>query len=237
MMRAVLASDALLLAIPAYGQFDYQRLPRDVAHEHTATPGVIFGSRVVIEDLPCCRASAPGAGPDAAELSIAPHMASRDGTDLKLRLDGGRSLKITDCSDQPSDYPQCSGLSFHVHRLIGWWPKYRYYVVQVKLYVAAPPILSPDERYAIAWDSSLLNGPQMELLDLAPPDKLKIYDITSQITCAGRSGSPLPGDNPTWLSNARIAFDDSQFVPPDSRRFRMTLTILAELNLLWRCEF
>ena len=76
----------------------------------------------------------------------------------------------------------------------------------------------------------------MELLDMKFSPS-RIYDVTNQIRCPGRVEYAHPGTNPTWHSDTVVASDNSDFIVSNSPRFRMTLTILAELNLLWRCEF
>ena len=56
--------------------------------------------------------------------------ASREGPVLRLKLQGGRSLKITDCDDEGA----CEADRFRKHRLVAWWPSLGYYVVGVGLY-------------------------------------------------------------------------------------------------------
>ena len=58
MLRSAALLAAILLAIPAQAQVDYQILPRDVSHERMAIPGLVWGSRIVIEDKPCCESPA-----------------------------------------------------------------------------------------------------------------------------------------------------------------------------------
>ena len=247
-MRALFALAVVLVTTSAYAQLDYSQWRTDEWSRRTAMPGLIWGSEIAIEIQPCCDANRNPNDEHSKELTIAPGKVSRDGLALKLKLDGGKTLKIIDCNDEN----RCGTDTFRVHRLVAWWPKFGYYVVSVGLYegefaflvreadgllirVAAPPVLSPNEGYAIAWDPSVLNGFTMELLDMKP-NPPKIYAVTNEITCPGRSEAARPGPNPTWISNTQIAFDDSDFSVMNSPRFRMTLTILAELNLLWRCQ-
>jgi len=186
-MRAVVMLIALLVAMLAHAQMD-------LWDQRARTPGLIWGSKIVIEDQPCCETAKGTPTDDSAEatvLAAEPRRAFRDGRVLKLNLMGGRSLKITDC-----DQEACNPVEYRRHRLVAWWtlPGFRYYVVNVHLYeggmtylireadglvvvVAAPPVLSPSSRYAIAWNRSLMDGPSMELLDLNsyPPT---MHDIT-----------------------------------------------------------
>jgi hypothetical protein len=250
-MRAVIALLAFLTALPAYAQVEYQRKPDDVSHQRTATPGLIWGSEVVIDDRPCCETQrgAPSAdGAEATVMATIPGQAVRDGRVLTLRLDGGRTLRITDCDDR-----NACGSGFREHRLVAWWSSagLRYYVVDVMLHenqmaflvrasdalvilVAAPPVLSPHERYAIAWDPSLINGgPVMELLDLVsnPP---AIGVIMPGIIC--RDKTVYPGKQLVWRSDTEVVFDDSTFLMTNSPRFRLTLQIVADTNLRWECQ-
>jgi hypothetical protein len=170
--------------------------------------------------------------------------ASRDGKTLKLRLDHGRTLKIVDCDEAcvPEDY--------RVHRLTTYWPQYRYYVISIGyyegqggflideangavIYVAAPPVLSPGGRYAITWDPSLENDRKvrMEWLDLQERTILPI----GPGQCPGRTEYAHPGPTPVWLSDEEVVFDRSEFLIGNSPQFRMTLQVVAGLNLVWKC--
>ena len=249
-MRAVIALLGFLPVLPADAQVEYQRRPDDVSHQRTATPGLIWGSQIVIDDRPCCetrQGSPPTAGAEAAVMASIPDQAVRDGRVLTLRLDGGRTLRITDCDDLNT----CGPVGFREHRLVAWWPNLRYYVVDVRLHedgiaflirasdgllmqLAAPPILSPHERYAIAWDPSLINGgPFIDLLDLAssPPT---ISVITPVHSC--QDELVYPGKQPVWRSDTEVVFNDSTPLMKSSPSFRLTLQIVADTNLRWECQ-
>lgn len=246
-VRNLIASLVFLCAAPALGQTDYGRFRSDEWSNRTAMPGIVWGSKVAIEDRACCEADKRTSVD--TESAIAPGRTARIGPTLVLKLDGEKSLKITDCRDTQ----KCGADFYAVHRLAAWWSELGYYVVSVGghedsaaflirendglvIRVAAVPTLSPDKNYAIAWDSSIANGgPKMELLDMKskPP---RIYDITSDIACPNHSESAHPGPHPKWESNKLIGFDNSDFIAANSPHFMMTLTILPRLNLLWRCQ-
>lgn len=251
-MRLFLALIALHLAPSAFAQVAYLRDQPDDWSRRTAIPGFLFGSKISIDEQPCC---ALGQGTTAAELPDSnviarmPDRASRDGRVLKLRLIGGRTTRITDCDSGTG----CTSESSRLHRLVGWWPDQRYYVVSVYGYeehsaflireadglvaeVAAPPVLSADGHYGLAWDFSLLTGPTMQLLDfrLEPP---KLRDITDTIACSERK-SAHPGPKAVWLDDTRIAFDDSTSLGGDGSgaHFRMTLELARNGTLRWECH-
>jgi hypothetical protein len=155
-LRIVVAAVGLLATVPCDAQTDNQR---------TAMPskGLLWGSKMTIENQPI-EGSKPIDRSEAAVLATVPGRASRDGPILRLKLQDGRTLKITDCNDQNA----CEADRFRVHRLAAWWPAQSYYVVNVGLYedgmayliaerdgqttrVAAPPVLSPSSRRRLPW--------------------------------------------------------------------------------------
>lgn len=250
MLRRAAALAAFFLSFPAQAEIHVQTpLPRDVFQERTTTPGLIWGSRIVIEDKSCCE-SPPGApSPHAEEAKVMaeiPRQALRSGRVLDLRLDGFRTLKITDCDDR-----NACGTVFREHRLVAWWPgALRIYVIDVRTFegemvflvraddgsvtvVGGPLILSPSARHAISWDPSLVNGPSMQLLDLTG-HLPAIYRITPEFTCRGERVHP--GKQPVWLSGSEVAFDDSTLGTSPAPRFRLTLQIVGGTNLRWECH-
>jgi hypothetical protein len=183
-----------------------------------------------------------------------PGQALREGRVLELRLDRFRTLKITDCDDLNT----CGNAGFREHRLTAWWPgTLRTYVINVRMYennmaflvrasdgsvtvVASPPVLSPNARYAIAWDSSLINGgPMMELLDFSTnPPAIRV--ITPERICQDKQ--IYPGKQPVWRSETEVVFNNStlmnsNYMIDNSSRFRLTLQIVADTNLRWECHF
>ena len=160
LIAPALAAVVLGLVTPSHAQTD--------KNERTATPskGLLWGSKMTLESEACC-AALPGAKqPDRAEAAVLvtiPDRALRDGPILKLKLQGGRTLKITDCDVEDA----CEAERFRTHRLAAWWPALGTYVVNVKLYqgglaylvsertgqttnVVAAPVLSPSGRRALA---------------------------------------------------------------------------------------
>jgi hypothetical protein len=249
-MRALVVLIVLLLAVPGYAQEYYLLGQADQWHHRAAMPGLVFGSKIVIDEQPCCA----GAGAAPAKLSDADVVARlgdrafRDDRVLKLQLAGGRTLQITDCDEHSG----CPDDSVHRHRLAGWWPDKRYYLVHrdtdeernaylireddgLVLAMAEVPVLSPDRRYGLALDPGLAS-PRMELLDtrFEPP---RLRDITESIVCPGLDRKrPYPGLPPVWLDNTRIVFDNSSFFNGDTRHFRMTMEIAGETLLRWKCD-
>jgi hypothetical protein len=222
----------------------------DEWQDRVARPGFVWGSQIGVENEPCCSPSAgtqTANGAEAPVLATMAERASRDGKTLKLRLDHGRTLKIVDCDEA------CAVDDYRVHRLVTYWPQYRYYVLSIGYYegqggflideangevisVVAPPVLSPSGRYAIAWDSSLENDRKirMEWFNL---QERKIFPISpGPGQCPGRTEYAHPGPQPVWLSDEGVAFDRSGFLVNNSPQFRMTLRIVAGLNLVWKCE-
>jgi hypothetical protein len=202
----------------AYGQ----NIP---ASERTALPskGLLWGSKMTIESQPCCTPATGSAKPvmpsDSAVIAKLSDRAQRDGTVLRLKLQGGKSLKITDCDDEGA----CEADRFRKHRLVGWWPSLGYYVVLVGLYeesmaylvsekdgrttqVAAPPILSPSGRMAVALVSNLMAGVDLNIIDLTvePP---KVIEVADMPTCAGAGDSPLLRPKPVWVDDDHIRFE------------------------------
>ena len=108
----------------------------------------------------------------------------------------------------------CDGEDLRIHRLVGWWPKHRIYVVAVSLYedsvaylvaerdgrtlvATAPPVLSPSGRWAIALTSNLMAGVDLELLDMSgnPPTLAKITEMPN---CRGAGPNSFLRPRPVW---------------------------------------
>src|SRR5690349_17781199 len=180
---------ALALALLAGGlAVATSSLAQDQTQQWTLpSGGVLNGSKAVIEAKPCCGPSHGAAAvhnSDIAAMAKAPGMASRDGRALTLKLADNRAITFTDC-DEPSG---CEADDTRIHRLVDWWPKQRLYVVAVSLYeesvaylvserdgralaVTAPPVPSPSGRSAVALVSNLMQGVDLEIIDLSrdPP--------------------------------------------------------------------
>ena len=148
---------------------------------------------MTIENEPCCTVpkGAKAADPsEAAPLAAAADRAFREGPILRLKLQGNRTLKITDCDDQDA----CEADRFRKHRLAAWWPALGYYVVNVGLYedgmayliserdgrttqLAALPVLSPSGHRAVALQSNLMAGVELDLVDMTA-DPPKVTEVT-----------------------------------------------------------
>lgn len=185
------------------------------------TDSLLKGSKATIENKACCGASRGTVhASDAAAIARVPGSAARDGLVLRLKLDGNRALSLTDClvTDRCDD-------DMRVHRLVAWWPKYRLFVVQVGLYeagaaylvsqrdghvtvAAAPPVLSPSGRWAVALESNQMTGVDLELLDMShdPPSVTRIEEGPN---CPG-TGPGLLRPRPVWVDESQIRFE----VPP-----------------------
>jgi len=113
--RLFVTTLTVLLAAPSFAE------PLKDA-DRTAQPskGFVWGSKMTVEALPCC-ALPNGTLPDKDEAAVLARLsghAFRDKDILKLELEGGRSLKITDCDDETA----CEADRFRRHRLVAWCP-------------------------------------------------------------------------------------------------------------------
>jgi hypothetical protein len=72
--------------------------------------------------------------------------------------------------------------------------------------IAAWPVVSPDSRYAVAYNSSLMDGPDLELVDLQtiPPS---VMLVTTRPACAGKPGSSFLRRDPVWIDTQRVRFE------------------------------
>ncbi len=147
--------------------------------------------------------------------------ATRDDNILRLKLDDNRVLKI-------ADEGRCGGFgTCLVHRLVDWWPRLHYYVVRVShgegdeaylirendgfvVRVPAPPILSPDNRYAVASNPTVENGGgKAEVLDMRP-DPPEILAFKDGPTCPKAADIITLGSELKWIDNTRIVFSNVQ---------------------------
>ena len=241
MVRPVLAVVALLLAAPSQAQ----------TGERTATPskGLLWGSKMTVEAEPCCTApkgAKPADKTEAAVLAALPDRALRDGPILKLKLQGNRTLKITDCNDLDA----CEADRFRVHRLAAWWPTPGYYVVRVGLYedgmaylvsekdgrttqVAAPPVLSPSTHHAVALQSNLMNGVDLNVIDMTA-DPPKVLEVTAMPTCAGAGPNSFLRPKPVWVDDSHVQFEGISPQPGDNPKTKQLLRIGAGTTE-WEC--
>lgn len=209
--------------------------------------GLLNGSKATIESQPCCGASRGTVhNPDLAFLAKVPGMAARDGLVLRLKLDGNRTLSLTDCDGRSG----CDGDDIRIHRLVGWWPKQRLYVVSVALYeesaaylasqrdgrmlaTTAPPVLSPSGRWAIALVSNLMSGVDLELLDIGrePPTLDKITEMPS---CRGAGPSSMLRPKPVWVDDSQVKFEGVSPQPGDNPNTKQLLRIV-DGKPRWEC--
>jgi hypothetical protein len=222
----------LLAATAASAQTDAQYAP--------------WGSDIAIENRPCCESIGRAREQEAAVLAATDGRANRQGRILRLRLEGGRTLRIVDCADTSV----CDIENVRVHRLAGWWPSRGYYVIAVdgyaeqKAYLVraqdglllrtlAPPILSPHERYAIATDLLMPRGPgSTEVLDMGgdPPARVPFRKST---TCPALLAA---GSLPHWIDDSNASFSDAMLPANEPAPKELSLRIgggAAE----WVCRY
>lgn len=204
-------------------------------------------STAAIENQPCCGASRGTVhNSDAAFLAKVPGMAARDGRILRLKLDGNRTLRLTDCDQQPA----CGADDTRIHRLVAWWPKHRLYVVSVTLYeestaylvsqrdgrilvTTAPPVLSPSGRWGVALVSNLMSGVDLELLDLGrePPTLDKITEMPN---CRGAGPDSMLRPKPVWVDESQVKFEGPTPQPGDNPNTKQLLRIV-DGKPRWEC--
>jgi hypothetical protein len=241
--RLIVTTLTVLLAAPSFAE------PLKDA-DRTAQPskGFVWGSKMTVEALPCC-ALPNGTLPDKNEAAVLARLsghAFRDKDILKLELEGGRSLKITDCDDETA----CEADRFRRHRLVAWWPASRLYVLNVPLYegslaylisqkdgrttqVAAPPVLSPSGRHAVALQSDLMNGVTLNIIDLGttPP---KVVEVEEMPTCKGFGPNSFLRPKPVWVDDSHVRFDGVSPQPGDNPDNKQLLRIGAGAPK-WEC--
>mgnify|MGYP006289883545 FL=1 len=253
-MRIPLLALAVLAAVAGATPAAAQVAPQADPNARTATPskGLLFGSKMTIEKEACCAAGSRGADPrEAAVLTAARDpagkpRASREGDILRLRLADGRTLKITDCADQAA----CEADRYRQHRLAAWWPSLGLYVVAVGLYedglaylvsdkdgrttrIAAVPVLSPSGRRAVALSSNLMNGVDLDLVDLSvqPPRVTRIEQMPS---CKGSKPESLLRPRPVWVDEGHVRFEGPPPQPDDDPNTKQLLRIGAG-KTEWEC--
>ncbi len=241
---AIALAFATLLDATAHGQ----KVP---IAERTALPskGLLWGSKMTVETQPCCTPSPGAKVAEPSDLTVIARnadRASRDGTILRLKLQGGRSLKITDCDDEGA----CEADRFRKHRLVSWWPSLGYYVVLVGLYeeslaylisekdgrttqVAAPPVLSPSGRLAVALVSNLMAGVDLNVIDLSvePP---RVVEVTAMPTCTGAGPNSFLRPKPVWVDDSHVRFEGVSPQPGDNPTTRQLLRVGAGAPR-WEC--
>jgi len=250
-MRAIFTAAVLLIAIPAHAQTDEWT-------KTTAMPSSrpLWGSKIEVENQPCC-ALAHGLRTtdidEAAVLSTVRDRAVRDGPTLWLKLAGNRSLKITDCDDES---PCPAPMEVRSHRLAAWWPKFRYYVVDVGLYegqmayliretdglvvrVPAPPVLSPDEQFAVSSNPDVENGSgDLEILNMRvdPPTVLPFQESSTCPRDLQEFGLITVGGDLRWNDNAHVLFTNPSFGQGNKKPKELLLEVIDGKSEL-ECKF
>jgi hypothetical protein len=244
LVLGVLGVLAFLVAAPCYAQ-------KDITQERTATPskGLLWGSKMTVEGQPCCTTTQSAKGADRSEAAVLAKVsdrASRDGPILRLKLQDNRSLKITDCNDVDA----CEADRFRKHLLAAWWPAQRLYVVHVGLYedsmayliserdgrttrVAAVPMLSPSGKRAVALQSNLMVGVDLNLIDLGS-DPPTVLEVSEMPTCAGAGPNSLLRPKPVWVDDSQVRFDGVSPQPGDNPNTKQLLRIVDGKSQ-WQC--
>lgn len=247
MARASMARAMPLAMACAVALLAAAGLAQEQPRSATPSKGLLWGSKMTLENASCCaRPGAPADGAEAAAFQAAAGRAWREGPILRLQLQGDRSLKITDCDDQDS----CEADRFRRHRLAAWWPALGYYVVRVGLYedslaylisardgrttrVAAVPVLSPSGRQAVALQSNLMSGVELDVIDLArePP---RVLEVSEMPDCAGAGPDSFLRPKPVWIDDTHVRFEGVSPQPGDDPRTKQLLR-LGSGAPKWEC--
>ena len=240
--RRQLASATLVLAVlwvitPALAQLS-----------RTFMPGTGVEPTFRIENTPCCNTTGSTAAASETEtkaLAIAGNRVVRNGKQLRLRLDGNRSLTITSCDEEK---PDCDGFSrWRSYRFVTYWPAQHYYVVEVGFYegagaylisetdgqvtyVYAPPVISPSGHYAIANDVGGY-GQGLQLIDLR--SLLPVVRELSLPTCSDRKPGESVRKTPVWVDDSHVKFEGLSF--PYGPTNSIELLKVSDGKAEWEC--
>ncbi len=232
-MRVLLALILSAIALDAYAQ------------EAGVQPPFIATSIAVVVKESCCiwqkqHVPVPNSA-DREALEKLRDRAYRNGIILQLQLDRDRSLKFV---DNTSVGESCEGYDgCRKHRLIGYWPNHRQYIVEVDLWegreaylvsardghllpVGSPPLLSPSGEYAIGVDDSIgyPNGGS-ELIDLRQetPTGIRLPGLPA---CPGTGQQYGLRSDPVWLDDSRVEFKGISPFPNDDPTAKQVLRIV-----------
>jgi hypothetical protein len=241
-MRAWLAVAALLATAELHAQ------TANMLSEATAMPtgGALWGSDISIENRPCCESAGRASDLEAPVLAALAGRANRQWRTLRLRLDTGRTMRIVDCPDVAT----CDVQNVRLHRLVGWWPARGYYIVAVDGFAEqmaylirardglvvrtlAPPVLSPDERHAIATDLMVSRGAgATAVLDMSvdPPAQMP---FRKSATCPALLAA---GSLPHWVDDKNAQFSDPM-VPADEPRPKELSLRIESGTVEWVCKY
>jgi len=229
-MRKAIVAIAVLVTTPLYAQ-------TDTSSQRGAMPKAF-----AIENQPCCdkiRGTPSVNSDDATVLAALPDRAVRDGKILRLKLEGNRSIKITDCGD---DEDVCrTPENFVVHA--GFYESQGGYLIRetdgLVVGVPAPPILSPDERYAVSSDPSVANGGgAVSILDMRfdPPAVLPEKESTTCPLNPQKFGLVTWGNDVKWIDNMHVLFGSPSFMQ-DAQKPRELLLHVIDGGAEWECRF
>jgi len=224
-----------------------------LAQETGVLPPFITSSIAVVVKEKCCEWQGQHVPvPDSADREALEKLrdrAYRNGIVLQLKLDNDRSLKLIDeinLGNTCAGYDGCRR-----HRLLGYWPRQRQYVIDVDLWegrdtylisardgrllrVGSPPLLSPSGEYAIGVDNSIAYPNEgLELIDLRknPPTGRRLPSLSS---CTWKKPQLWLRPDPRWLDDTRVIFegtlDPVQFDPDIKHILR-----IVDGRLEWEC--
>jgi hypothetical protein len=179
-------------------------------------------------------------------MAAVPGRAFREGPILRLKLQDNRTLKVTDCDDQDA----CEADRFRKHRLAAWWPALGYYVVAVGLYedsmayliserdgrttqVAALPVLSPSGHRAVALQSNLMSGVELNVIDMTA-DPPKVLEVSAMPACAGAGPNSFLRPKPVWIDESHVRFEGVSPQPGDNPNTKQLLRI-GDGTTEWEC--
>ena len=99
--------------------------------------------------------------------------------------------------------------------------------------VTAVPVLSPSGRYAVALLSNLMNGVDLNLIDMTA-DPPKVLEVTNMPTCAGAGPDSFLRPKPVWVDDAQVRFEGVSPQPGDNPNTKQLLRIGAG-TAQWEC--
>lgn len=210
--------------------------------------GLMHGSKAAIEDRACCGPTrdADVSDSDSTALARWSGFTSRTGGVLSLKLDGDRTLTLTDCDEQSG----CAADDTRIHRLVDRWPEHGLYVVSVALYeegiaylvsehdgrtlvTIAPPVRSPSGRQAVALVSNLLSGVTLQIIDLAHNLPTAALVLTMP-DCGSAEPNAFLRPLPVWRDEAHVAFEGESPLAADDPHAKQLLRV-EDGKGQWQC--
>ncbi len=99
--------------------------------------------------------------------------------------------------------------------------------------VAAVPVLSPSGRRAVALQSNLMNGMELDVIDMTA-DPPKVLEVTKMPACAGAGPHAFLRPKPVWVDESHVRFEGESPQPGDNPRTKQLLRIGAG-TADWQC--